>query len=103
MKIRKGDKVKVIAGKNKGSEGVVERVYYKKDKVLVEGINIVTKHVKPTGKTAGGITKVNRPVHVSNVVLVDEKDSKPIKIGYRIVDGKKYRVSKVNGELIDKK
>lgn len=102
MKIRKGDKVRIMSGKNKGSDGVVEKVYLKDNKVLIENVNIVTKHTKATGKNPGGLIKVNRPISVSNVMLLDPKKNEPTRIGYKIVDGKKYRYSIKSGELIDK-
>ena len=74
MKIHKGDKVKIISGKQKGTESVVEKVYKENNKILVENVNIVTKHAKPTANTAGGLLKVNRPINVE--AIIDEKDGK---------------------------
>lgn len=100
MKIHKNDKVKIISGKQKGTESVVEKVYKETNKILVENVNIVTKHAKPTANNAGGLIKVNRPINVSNVMLVCPKCSKSVRIGYKFVDGKKFRVCKKCNEVI---
>ena len=97
MKIRKGDKVIVISGKYKGKKGEVENVYLEDKRVLVEGIHVVTKHIKPTAKTSGGISKINRPIDVSNVMLICPKCNKPTRVGYKIDNGSKYRVCKKCG------
>lgn len=103
MKIRKGDKVKVIAGKYKGTESVVEKVLVNSNQVVVKDVNLNTKHIKPTKGVEGGINeKFVKPIDASNVMLIDPKSGKPTKIGFKMVDGKKYRVSKKSGELIDK-
>ncbi len=103
MKIKNGDKVKIIAGKDKGKVGKVVKVYAEEAKVVVEGVNIVKKHIKArkTGEK-GGIVSVERPVHVSNVLFFDDKIGKTTRIGYRLVEGKKYRISKATGDVIDK-
>jgi large subunit ribosomal protein L24 len=104
MKIKKGDKVKVIAGKDNGKIAVVLTVLNKKDKIVVEGVNMAKRHVKPgTISKEGGIISIERPIHVSNVMFVEEKTSKPVRIGYKNIDGKVYRVSKKSGEVLDKK
>jgi len=100
MKIKKGDKVKVISGKYKGRESVVERSDPKKRSLIVENINMVTKHMKPSGKNKGGIIKIARPIQVSNVMLVCPKCSKPVRVGYKTVDGKKLRLCKSCSEVI---
>src|SRR3989338_2997201 len=103
MKIHKGDKVKVITGKDSGKEGKVLAVYLSKNKVLVEGINKVKKHVKPGAVSKeGGIISVERPVDVSNVMYIDQKSQKPVRLGYKVLDGKKYRVSRKDGEVVGK-
>ena len=95
MKIRKGDKVKVIYGKDKGREGVVEKVYKKSMKVLVPGINLYKKHVKKSEQfPQGGVVEVPRPLHVSKVMLICPKCNKPTRVGYKLVDGKKFRICK---------
>jgi large subunit ribosomal protein L24 len=98
MKIRTGDKVKVISGKSKGKEGLVSRVFTKNEMVLVDGANIATKHIKATKQKAGGMVKLERPIHISNVMLIE--GDKVSRIGYKIVDGKKYRLAKKSGEVI---
>lgn len=100
MKIHKGDKVKVISGKYKGQESVVEKVFEDKNKVLVENVNIVSKHIKSSKGVQGGIVKVNRPIDASNVMVICPKTQKPTRIGYKIVDGKKVRISKKSGEAL---
>jgi large subunit ribosomal protein L24 len=107
MKIKKGDLVQVITGKDKGKQGKVIAAYPREDRVLVEGVNRVKKHTKagPTagGSQAGGIVTTEAPVHVSNVQLVVEKDGKKVvtRIGYRFdEEGNKIRVAKRTGEDI---
>ncbi|MBQ7265865.1 MAG: 50S ribosomal protein L24 [Firmicutes bacterium] len=100
MKIKKGDKVAVIAGKDKGKQGKVVSVDKKNNKVLVEGVNAVKKHVKPSAvNNASGIITINAPIDASNVMLV--VDGKPTRVGYKVVDGVKQRVAKSTGEVID--
>ena len=102
MKIHTGDKVKIIAGKDKGKEGTVLKTYADVSKVIVEGVNKVKKHVKPGSVSKeGGIISIERPISVSNVMYIDAKTSKPTKVGYKIVSGKKYRISKETGEVLD--
>ncbi|ERT57548.1 large subunit ribosomal protein L24 [Peptoniphilus koenoeneniae] len=101
MRIKKGDTVKVIAGKDKGKTGKVLKTFPKEDKVVVEKINIVTKHQKPKGpQNPGGITKVEAPIHVSNVMYFDEKSGKGTKLGYKIENGKKVRFKKSDNQTI---
>lgn len=92
MKIKKGDKVKVITGKDRGKESVVERVIASKDLIVVEGVNILKKHVKATNDRKGGIISLTKPIHVSNVMLICPKCLKTARVSYNTVDGKKYRV-----------
>ncbi len=101
--LKKGDKVKVITGKDKNKEGVVLAAFPKKDKVVVEGVNVVKKHQKPS-QTApqGGIVEMEAPIHVSNVMVVDPSNGEATRVGYKEVDGKKVRVSKKTGEVLDK-
>ncbi|EFR31672.1 50S ribosomal protein L24 [Eremococcus coleocola] len=100
MRIKSGDKVKVIAGKDKGKEGTVLKTLPKEDKVVVEGINIVKKHQKPTQLSTGGIVEVEAPLHASNVQLVDPKTGEVTRVTYRVEDGKKVRVSTKSNEVI---
>jgi len=99
MKIRKGDRVVVLAGKDKGKEGVVSRAMPAKQRVLVDGVNIARKHQKPTRATMqGGIIDKDMPIHVSNVAIVSPSDGKATRVGYRFEsDGTKIRVCKRTG------
>jgi large subunit ribosomal protein L24 len=104
MKIKKGDKVKIILGKDRGKIAPVLKVLKKSNKIVVEGVSIVKKHVKPGAVSkAGGIISIEKPIDVSNVMYFDEKINKPVRIGYKLINGKKYRISKKSGEIIDKK
>ena len=102
MRIKKGDTVIVIAGKDKGKKGKVLEAYPSKEKVLVEGVNIATKSQKPNKlNPQGGIIKKEMPIHVSNVMYYDAKAGKGVRVGYKILeDGKKVRISKKTGEEI---
>ena len=104
MKIKKGDMVQVIAGKDKGAQGRVIEAYPQRDKVLVEGVNRIKKHVANSyaerGAESGGIVTQEAPIHVSNVMILDS-DGKPTRVGFRFdEDGKKIRVAKSNGKDI---
>ena len=101
MKLKKGDKVVVIAGANKGKEGKITRVL--EDKVVVEGVNVAKKHLKPKNNNGTGeIVEVERPIHRSNVMLVDPKTKKPTKVKVDFdKNGKKIRISKKSNEKID--
>lgn len=102
LKIKKGDKVVVLTGKDKGSEGEVLQVMPKESRVVVRGVNMVTKHKKPTQFSAGGIEKIEKSIHVSNVALADPKTGKATRVGYNVLkDGKKVRVAKKSGETIE--
>lgn len=103
MHVKKGDKVQVISGKDKGKQGVVLVAYPKKDRVLVEGINVVKKHAKPSqDNPQGGILNHEAPIHVSNVLPVDPKSGEPTRVGFEERDGKKVRIAKKSGEALDK-
>lgn len=103
MNVKKGDKVMVITGKDKGKTGVVLAAFPKKDRVLVEGVNIVKKHSKPSQvNPQGGIISQEAPIHVSNVMLLDPKSNEPTRVGFKTVDGKKVRVAVKSGETLDK-
>ena len=100
FKIKKGDTVKVIAGKDNGKEGKVVSVDQKNGKVVVEGINMITKHAKPSAANAnGGIVQKEAPIDASNVMLV--YNGKATRVGFDVKDGKKVRVAKATGEVID--
>ena len=100
QKIKKGDTVQIIAGKDKGSEGKVTSVDPKNGKVVVEGLNMVTKHAKPSqANPNGGRTEMEAPIDISNVMLV--VGGKATRVGFKIEDGKKVRVAKATGKVID--
>ena len=101
MRIKQGDKVVVICGKDKGKEGKVIKTLKSSDKVIVEGVNIVKKHIKPNGGEDGRIAEIEAPIHVSNVMLYDEKAKKGTRVGYEFKDGKKIRVSKKSDKKFD--
>jgi large subunit ribosomal protein L24 len=103
MKIRIKDKVKVISGKDKGKVAEVIKVLPLENKVIVQGVNMVKKHVKPgVINKEGGIVTFEKPIHVSNVMFFDEKENKPSKLGYTLSDGKKFRVIKSSKEVLIK-
>jgi large subunit ribosomal protein L24 len=102
MHVKKGDKVRVISGKDKGKTGVILAAYPKDNRVVVEGVNIAKKHSKPSQlNPQGGIITFEAPIHVSNVMPIDPKTGNPTRVGYSTVDGKKVRVAK-SGEVLDK-
>lgn len=102
MKIKTGDKVRVIAGKDKGKEGVVKRAYPKDERVVVEGVNLVKKALRPTqANPQGGISTTEAPLHVSNVMLICPNCNEPTKVRINRVDGKKVRISKRCDKPID--
>jgi large subunit ribosomal protein L24 len=102
QKIRKGDKVVVLSGKDKGRSGEVLRVMPKDDKALVRGVNIIVRHQRQTQAQEGGLIRKEAPIHLSNIALADPKDGKPTRVGFRIeADGKKVRVAKRSGEVIN--
>jgi large subunit ribosomal protein L24 len=105
-RIKTDDQVIVVSGKDRGKQGKVLRVDPKKDRVVVEGLNIVKRHQKPqqTGTTSqqtGGVIEKEGPIHVSNVMLLDPKDGKPTRVGIEIIDGKRHRVAKRSGARLD--
>ena len=101
MKIRKNDMVKVLTGRDRGKTGRVIEVDLKKQRVLVERVNFVKRHQKPTQKyRQGGIIEKEAPVHISNVMLYEEKAGKATRVGAKMVDGKKVRVSRRSGEVL---
>jgi large subunit ribosomal protein L24 len=103
MHVKKGDKVVVISGKDKGKQGTILSAYPKQNRVIVEGINIVKKHSKPSQiNPQGGIISREAAIHVSNVMPLDPKSGKPTRVGYKIENGKKVRVAKISGESLDK-
>jgi len=102
QKIKKGDKVIVLAGKYRGVEGEVLKVMPKDDKVLVQGVNLIKKHQKQTQTEQGGIITREAPIHVSNIAYLDRESGKASRVGFKIKeDGTKVRVAKRSGEVID--
>jgi large subunit ribosomal protein L24 len=108
MRIKSDDQVIVIGGKDRGKRGKVLRVEPKKNRVYVEGLNIVKRHQKPRqvagaqrAETVGGVIEREGPIHMSNVMLLDPRDSKPTRVGIEIEDGKRYRVAKRSGTRLD--
>ena len=102
-KIRKDDEVVVLAGRDKGKRGAVLRIITKTERVLVEGVNVTKRHVKPTqAEPQGGIVEREAPVHISNVALIDPDSNRPTRVRYRnLEDGRKVRVAARSGEVID--
>ena len=102
MHFKTGDKVVVISGKDKGKEGKITHVLRAENRVVVEGVNIVKKHVKGNGQQAGSINEMEAPIHASNVMILDPKTKKPTRIGHSInKDGKKIRVTKKSNSSLD--
>ena len=99
MKIKKNDTVIVLSGDDKGKTGVVKQAMPKENKVIVEGVNMVKRHTKPSQNNPGGIISKEAAINVSNVAIVH--DGKATKIGYKVVDGKKVRVARKTGAVID--
>jgi large subunit ribosomal protein L24 len=103
LNVKKGDKVVVITGKDKGKQGEVIAAFPKEDRVIVQGVNKVKRHTRPTQTNAGGIVEKEAAIHVSNVAHADPKDGKPTRVGVKILeDGRKVRVAKRSGEVIDR-
>ncbi|AVM72589.1 50S ribosomal protein L24 [Magnetospirillum gryphiswaldense] len=103
LNVKKGDQVVVIAGKDKGKKGEVIAAYPKEERVVVQGVNKVKRHVRPSAANAGGIVEQEAALHVSNVAHVDPKDGKPTRVGVKVLeDGRKVRVAKRSGEVIDR-
>ncbi|MBX3286141.1 MAG: 50S ribosomal protein L24 [Acidimicrobiales bacterium] len=101
LKIKKGDRVLVLSGKDKGKEGIVERALPADGKVVVKGVNTAKRHQKSRSATeAGGIKEIDKPIPVSNVAVISPGDGKPTRVGYKLVDGKKVRICKRTGEEI---
>lgn len=100
FKIKKGDTVKVVAGSHKGKTGEVAEIITQKNRAIVNGVNIVKKHMKPTNNNPGGIVEMEAPIHISNLALLDPKSNTPTRVGYKIENGKKVRFSKKSGQII---
>ena len=101
-KIKKGDKVVVLTGRDSGKSGEVLQVIPKENRAVVRGVNVVRKHQKQTMQQEGGIISKELPVHLSNLAIADPKDGKPTRVGFKIMDdGRKVRFAKRSGDLID--
>ena len=101
LHIKKGDNVVVISGEDKGKTGKVLKVLVEKQRAIVEGVNIVSKSTKPSAKNPqGGIQKVEAPIHMSNLSLIDPNSKKATRVATKVVDGKKVRIAKKSGEEI---
>ena len=102
-KIRKGDRVQILTGRDKGKSGEVLAVNPTEKRALVQGVNVVKRHRKPQGMNQpGGIQEKEAPIHLSNLALIDPKSDKPTRVGFRLLDnGKKVRVAKPSGEVLD--
>jgi len=102
LRIKKGDKVVVLTGRDKGKSGEVKHVNPADCKLTVQGVNVQTKHRKPSqARGSGGIDKVEAPLHISNVALIDPKSGKPTRVGYKTVGNRKVRVAKRSGEQME--
>ncbi len=102
FKIKKGDRVVVTTGRSKGQTGDVLRVIRDEDRVLVQGVNMVKRHTRPSQAGPGGIVEKEAPLHISNVAHIDPKDSEPTRVGFKTLgDGRKVRYAKRSGEVID--
>lgn len=101
LKLKTGDTVRIISGDHKGTEGKIIRVLREKNKAIIEGVNMVSKHEKPSAKNPqGGIVKMEAPIHISNLALIDSKSGETTRVGYEVRDGVKVRVSKKSNEVI---
>ncbi len=101
-KVRKGDRVVMLTGKDKGKSGEVVQVLPKDKRIIVSGVNMVKRHTAPSQTNAGGIVEKEASVHVSNVAHLDPKDDKPTRVGFKMLDGdRKVRYAKRSGEVID--
>ena len=102
FRLRKGDDVVVISGRDKGKTGSILRVIRSEDRVIVDGINMVKRHTRPSQAQPGGIVNKEAPIHISNVALADPKDRSATRVGYKFLEGgRKVRVAKRSGEVID--
>ncbi|RRG10467.1 MAG: 50S ribosomal protein L24 [Lactobacillus sp.] len=102
MFVKSGDKVRVISGKDKGKEGTIKTTFAKENRVIVEGVNMIKKHQKPSNAyPQGGVIDTEAPIQSSNVMLIDPSTNEPTRVGFKVVDGKKVRVAKKSGKTID--
>jgi len=102
FRIKRGDRVVVLTGRDRGRQGEVLRVLRKEDRVIVQGVNVVKRHQRPSAAHPGGIVEKEAAIHISNVAHVDPASGRPTRVGYRILDdGRKVRFAKRSGEIID--
>jgi large subunit ribosomal protein L24 len=102
LKIKKGDKVVVITGRDKGKSGEVLRVLREENRVIVQGVHMMKRHTRPSAGQTGGIVEKEAAIHVSNVAHIDPKSNKPTRVGYKILrDGRKVRIARRSGEVLD--
>lgn len=101
FKLKKGDKVKVITGKDRGRVGSILKIIPSKNRAIVSGVNLVSKHMKPTKETEGGVIKKELSIHISNLGLFDSESSKVTKVGYKILEDGKVRFAKSTGRVIE--
>ena len=99
-KIKKGDSVFVLSGKDKGKIGKVLKMLIEKDKAIVQGVNIAKKHTKPSQTNKGGIESIEMPIHISNLSFFDSSANKGVRIGYKLINNKKVRLNKFSGKEI---
>ncbi len=103
MHVKKGDKVAVLSGKDRGKQGTILEAFPNNERVLVEGVNMVNIHAQPSQENPqGGILNIEAPIHASNVMPIDPKTGEPTRVGYEVKDGKKVRIAKKSGEPLDK-
>jgi large subunit ribosomal protein L24 len=103
FKIKKGDEVVVVTGREKGKTGTVLRVYRDRERVLVQGVNMVKRHTRPSAAGGGGIVEKEASIHISNLAHIDPKTNKPTRVGYKILEGgRKVRFARRSGEVIDR-
>ncbi len=101
-KIKKGDRVVVLSGRNKDKTGEVLKVLLQEDRVIVQGVNVVKRHTRPSQMSGGGIVEKEAPIHISNLAIEDPTDGKPTRVGFKFLDdGRKVRFAKRSGEVID--
>lgn len=102
LKVKKGDKVVVLTGRDKGKNGEILKVFPDKNRALVQGVNVVRRHQKQSANQQGGIISKEAPIHISNLAIEDPKDGSPTRVGFKFLDdGRKVRFAKRSGELID--
>lgn len=102
FKIKKGDQVVILTGRDKGKKGEVLRLLPKESRVLVSGVNVVKRHQRASATAQGGIIQKEAPIHISNVAHLDPKDGKAVRTGYKMIDGRKVRIARRSGEAIDR-